>query len=55
MRSALEGLEGVSDVDVDFGAKTATCKIDPTTIDTDKVLAAVKGAGEQFGETSLIQ
>jgi mercuric ion binding protein len=45
VRKAMEGVEGVRSVEVDFEAKTATAVFDPSTTSTADIAAASTNAG----------
>ena len=45
VRKAMEGVEGVRSVDVDFETKTATAVFDPSTTSTTDIAAASTNAG----------
>ena len=42
---AIEGVNGVTSVDVDYGSKTATVTFDDTVTDVDMIAAASSNAG----------
>jgi mercuric ion binding protein len=52
VRKAMEKVEGVKSVDVDFGAKTATVIFDPTITSAEKIGAASTNAGYPASPTS---
>jgi mercuric ion binding protein len=45
VKTAMEGVEGVQSVDVDFGAKTATVVFDPTLTSAEAIAAASTDIG----------
>lgn len=45
VRNAMEGVDGVTKVTVDFEAKTATAKFDPSKTTTSAIAAASTNAG----------
>ncbi|MCR9196334.1 MAG: heavy-metal-associated domain-containing protein [Hyphomonas sp.] len=45
VRRAMQGVEGVKSVDVDFGAKTATVIFDPAVTSPDAIAQASTNAG----------
>jgi len=45
VRKAMQGVEGVKSVDVDFGAKTATVVFDPAVTTPDAIAQASTNAG----------
>jgi len=45
VRKAMQGVEGVKSVDVDFDAKTATVVFDPAVTTADKIAQASTNAG----------
>lgn len=45
VRKAMQGVEGVKSVDVDFGAKTATVVFDPAVTTADTIAKASANAG----------
>lgn len=45
VRKAMQGVEGVKSVDVDFGAKTATVVFDPDVTTPDAIAKASTNAG----------
>ncbi len=45
VRIAMQGVEGVKSVDVDFGAKTATVVFDPAVTTSDAIARASTNAG----------
>ncbi|RME66407.1 MAG: heavy-metal-associated domain-containing protein [Alphaproteobacteria bacterium] len=45
VRKAMQGVEGVKSVDVDFGAKTATVVFDPAVTTPDAIAQASANAG----------
>ena len=56
MRGALEGCEGVTNVEISYGTKTAVATIEPGKAEAENPLDAVRTArGTDFAETSLVQ
>jgi mercuric ion binding protein len=45
VRKAMQGVDGVQSVDVDFGAKTATVVFDPAVTTPDAIVRASTSAG----------
>ena len=45
VKTAMEGVEGVQSVDVDFGAKTATVMFDPAVTSAEAIAAASTDIG----------
>ena len=45
VKTALEAVDGVATVDVNFDSKTATVKVDPAKFDQKKALEALTAAG----------
>lgn len=45
VKKAMEGIDGVRDVEIDFDAKTATVTFDPSTASPDAIAAASANAG----------
>ncbi|PKP77123.1 MAG: heavy metal transporter [Alphaproteobacteria bacterium HGW-Alphaproteobacteria-3] len=45
VKKAMQGVDGVSSVDIDFDAKTATVAFDPAVTNADTIAAASTNAG----------